>query len=124
MVKSFKLLLAAIATIFAFSTLTACAPVEELDMSGYELVIDVRTPAEFATGYLEGAVNYDIQGSSFQSEIATLDPTGDYYIYCRSGNRAGQAIEYLQNAGFTGTLTNGGSVESASAETRLPIVTN
>ena len=119
-----KLLLAALVAVFAFSALTACATAEKLDMSSYSMVIDVRTPAEVATGYLEGAVNFDFQGAEFQAQVAELDPAANYYIYCRSGNRAGKAIDFLKSAGFTGTLTNGGSVESAAAETGLPIVTN
>ena len=119
-----KLLMAAIVATISLFTVTACAPTEKADMSSYALVIDVRTPAEVATGYLEGAVNYDIQGSSFASDLAALDPAANYYVYCRSGNRAGQAIDYMKENGFTGTLTNGGSVESASAETGLSIVTN
>lgn len=122
--RYFKLLLATLVAVFAFSTLTACAPAEKVSIASYSLVIDVRTPAEVATGYLEGAVNIDFQGAEFQAQVAELDPAANYYVYCRSGNRAGQAIDYMKSAGFTGTLTNGGSVESAAAETGLPIVTN
>jgi rhodanese-related sulfurtransferase len=91
-------------------------------MSTVAAVIDVRTPEEVAGGYLEGALKFDFQGPNFASEIATLDKSANYVIYCRSGNRAGQAISYMQSNGFTGTLTNAGSVADASATTGLPIV--
>jgi len=122
--KYLKLLIVSIVAALTVSTLAACAPVEKLDMSTYAAVIDVRTDAEIATGYLEGAAHMDIQGAEFANQLATLDQTADYYIYCRSGNRAGQAIEYMKSAGFTGVLTNGGSVSEASAQTGLPIIIN
>ena len=124
MTKYFKILMVAIIAAFTVSTLSACAPAEKLDMSTYAAVIDVRTDAEVATGYLEGAAHMDIQGAEFANQLATLDQSANYYIYCRSGNRAGQAIEYMKSIGFTGVLTNGGSVSDASTQTGLPIITN
>lgn len=122
--KYLKLLIVAIVAAFTVSTLSACAPADKLDMSTYAAVIDVRTDAEVATGYLEGAAHMDIQGSEFVNQLATLDQTADYYIYCRSGNRAGQAIDYMKSLGFSGVLTNGGSVATAASQTGLPIVVN
>lgn len=86
------------------------------------MVVDVRTPQEFAGGHLEGAVNIDIQGSDFDTRIAALDPAADYLVYCRSGNRSGQAIDRMRAAGFTGELTNLGSVDEASGASGLPVV--
>lgn len=91
-------------------------------MSAYAAVIDVRTPEETSAGYLEGALLFDIQNPTFMDMLATLDPAADYYIYCRSGNRAGQAIEIMQQAGFTGELTNGGSLANAASQTGLTVV--
>ena len=91
-------------------------------MSQYAAVIDVRTPEETSLGYLEGAQLFDIQNPDFMDNLATLDPAADYYIYCRSGNRAGQAIEIMQQAGFTGELVNGGSLENAANQTGLTVV--
>jgi phage shock protein E len=99
---------------------TACAP-ENTDMSTVTAVIDVRTPAEFAEGHLEGAINVDWQGATFADEIAQFDPAGNYVIYCRSGNRSGQAISAMTEMGFT-NLTNAGSVEEAAGATGLAIV--
>jgi rhodanese-related sulfurtransferase len=84
-------------------------------------VIDVRTPAEFAEGHLDGAVNIDWQGATFVSEITQLDPARTYVIYCRSGNRSAQAISAMTEMGFT-NLTNAGSVAEAAGLTGLAIV--
>ena len=91
-------------------------------MSQYAAVIDVRTPEETSLGYLEGAQLFDIQNPTFMDMLSSLDPAADYYIYCRSGNRAGQAIQIMQQAGFTGELVNGGSLENAANQTGLTVV--
>lgn len=91
-------------------------------MSSISQVIDVRTPAEFASGHLEGAVNIDIQNAGFAGEIDALDHAANYVIYCHSGNRAGQAVNYMTGAGFTGKLINAGGVADAAAATGLSVV--
>lgn len=102
---------------------TACAsPAEPVALDPGTVVIDVRTPAEFASGHLEGAVNIDVQSPDFDALVSQLDPSGSYVVYCRSGNRSGQAIDRMTGLGFT-DLANGGSVESASSATGIPIVT-
>lgn len=64
-------------------------------------VIDVRSPAEFAAGHLEGAVNIDVSSPSFEQEIAALPQDGTYLVYCQSGNRSGTATDTMADAGFT-----------------------
>ena len=122
MTKVFKLLAASFVAVFAVAGLTGCTTQEPIDMSKFAAVIDVRTPEETSLGYLEGAQLFDIQNPSFMDKLATLDPAADYYIYCRSGNRAGQAIEIMQQSGFTGELVNGGSLENAANQTGLTVV--
>jgi phage shock protein E len=64
------------------------------------VVLDVRTPAEYASGHLPQAQNIDIEGSDFGTRIAGLDKTVNYAVYCRSGNRSGTALEQMSAAGF------------------------
>ena len=85
------------------------------------IVIDVRTPEEFAAGHLEGAVLIDIKDASFDSKIAALDPDAAYIVYCRSGNRSAQAVERMRGAGID-DITDLGSLENASAKTGINIV--
>ena len=122
MSRLFKFVVASIIAIFAIGSLSAGSPAEPVDMSTVAAVIDVRTPEEVSAGYLEGALKFDYQGANFASEIATLDKSKDYVIYCRSGNRAGGAIDFMKQNGFTGTLTNAGSLDEAASATGLPIV--
>ncbi|WP_240622992.1 rhodanese-like domain-containing protein [Schaalia canis] len=84
-------------------------------------IIDVRTPEEYAEGHLEGAVNIDIQAEDFKEQIAALDPAGNYAVYCRSGNRSGQAVSFMESAGFT-SVQNLGSRDEASEILSTPIV--
>jgi rhodanese-related sulfurtransferase len=120
--KVFKLLAASFVAVFAVAGLTGCTTQEPLDMTQFAAVIDVRTPEETSMGYLEGAQLFDIQNPTFMDMLSTLDPAADYYIYCRSGNRAGQAIDIMKQAGFTGELVNGGSLENAANQTGLTVV--
>jgi phage shock protein E len=120
--KVFKLLAASFVAVFAVAGLTGCTTQEPLDMTQYADVIDVRTPEETSMGYLEGAQLFDIQNPTFMDMLSSLDPAADYYIYCRSGNRAGQAIDVMKQAGFTGELVNGGSLENAANQTGLTVV--
>ena len=122
MSKFFKFLVAAVIAVFAVGSLSACSTSDPIEMSTVAAVIDVRTPEEVAGGYLEGALKFDFQGPNFAAEIATLDKSQDYVIYCRSGNRAGGAIDFMKQNGFTGTLTNAGSLSDAASATGLPIV--
>lgn len=85
------------------------------------IILDVRTPEEFAAGHLDGAVLVDIKDPSFDTKLAALDPSVSYVVYCRSGNRSAQAVERMKAAGFT-DLTDLGSLENASSETGIAIV--
>lgn len=83
-------------------------------IDGGARTIDVRTPEEFATGHLRGAVNIDLSAPDFDARIADLDETASYVVYCASGNRAGQAIQTMHDQGF-GDLVNGGGYEDLAA---------
>jgi len=90
-------------------------------MPAENVVIDVRTPAEFAEGHLDGAINLDLEGGVFEKQLSTLSPDGTYSIYCRSGRRSAVAVEMMKEAGFTYVIDLGG-LEDAKAATGLEIV--
>jgi phage shock protein E len=119
--KFFKVLTSAMIALFAVSSLTACSTSNAIDMKTIAAVIDVRTPEEVATGHLHGSININIEGADFESQMNALDKTKNYVVYCRSGNRAGQAIDWMTNNGFTGTLINAGSVADAAVATDMII---
>lgn len=65
------------------------------------VVLDVRTPGEFAEGHIANAVNIDAESGNFDAQIATLDKTKEYAVYCRSGRRSAIATDAMSKAGFT-----------------------
>ena len=65
------------------------------------IVLDVRTPAEYANGHLPQAQNIDIEGPDFAARIAALDKNATYAVYCHSGNRSGVALQQMAGVGFT-----------------------
>lgn len=85
------------------------------------ILLDVRTPAEFASGHLDGAINVDVQSADFDALVSDLDVDGSYLVYCRSGNRAAAAIDRMSALGFT-ALQNGGGLDQAAQATGLDIV--
>ena len=76
------------------------------------VTLDVRTPGEFMTGHIQGAQNIDFESGSFATQIETLDKNGTYAVYCRSGNRSGQAVAIMHDAGFHNVYNlNGGIID-------------
>jgi phage shock protein E len=107
---------------------TAAADADAAEVTGVaaeaadRVVIDVRTPAEVAEGHLTGAMLLDIQDPGFRDAIAELPRDEAYFVYCRSGNRSGQAIDLMRELGFT-DLVNGGAYDDlarAGLDTTLP----
>jgi len=74
---------------------------EQLAKDDNAVVMDVRTEAEVADGIIVNAIHIDIyKGQEFISEIEGLDKSKSYYVYCRSGNRSGQACKIMEQLGF------------------------
>ena len=63
--------------------------------------VDVRTPEEVADGTIEGSINIDFKSSDFAKNITALEKDRPMYLFCRSGNRSGQASQILVDAGYT-----------------------
>ena len=82
------------------------APITAVDEP--TLIIDVRTAEEFAAGHFPGAINIPHEDiiEGIQEYNAGKDQT--VLLYCRSGNRSGQAEVRLQSAGFSGAKNVGG----------------
>ncbi len=74
---------------------------EELKKVNSPQLIDVRTPAEFAKGHLEGAKNMNFNAATFENEINQLDKSQPTFIYCHSGGRSGKAYKKMKAQGFT-----------------------
>lgn len=64
------------------------------------VILDVRTPSEFAEGHIDGAINIDVESGTFESAIAGLDKNATYAVYCRSGRRSAIATDAMASLGF------------------------
>lgn len=65
------------------------------------VVLDIRTAEEFNSGHIAGAEMIDFYSPSFKSQLAELDRDTPYLMYCRTGNRSGQASKIFDELGFT-----------------------
>jgi len=77
------------------------------------VILDVRADHEVADGYIPNSVNIDFYlGQGFIDELGKLDQSKNYYVYCRSGNRSGQACAIMNSLGFeTAYNLEGGFME-------------
>jgi rhodanese-related sulfurtransferase len=64
------------------------------------IILDVRTPLEYAGGHLAGALLIDFNSGSFRTEVDKLDKSKRYLVYCRTSNRSGQAVAVMKELGF------------------------
>ncbi len=83
----------------------------QLDSDSDAIVLDVRTDDEVADGIIPNAIHIDIyKGQEFISEIEDLDKSKNYYVYCRSGNRSGQACAIMDELGFNNAYNLQGGI--------------
>lgn len=74
---------------------------EKAVMTDGAVIIDVRTPQEWDEGIIAGAKKLDIMDTqNFVSELEKMDKNTPYFMYCRSGNRSGQACQLMEQMGF------------------------
>lgn len=64
------------------------------------LLIDVRTPEEYAAGHIENAINIDYSSGNFKDQVSELDKNQDIYVYCKVGGRSGRSAQILEEMGF------------------------
>lgn len=86
------------------------------------VVLDVRTPSEFMEGHIENAINIDVEGMTFDGDIAKLDKNATYAVYCRSGRRSGIAVGKMKDAGFKNLFNLANGIQDWQAA-GFPLVT-
>ena len=86
------------------------------------VIVDVRTPVEFASGHLPGAVNINLEGPDFAANIANLDKGATYAVYCRSGRRSTLASDEMAAAGFTSVVNLAGAGVADLASSGVTLV--
>jgi phage shock protein E len=84
-----------------------------------DVVIDVRTPQEFQSGHIAGALNlpHDSIGQSIAK--AKINKDDHVILYCRSGRRSGVALSALKDLGYS-NIENYGGFEQAQKRLQKP----
>jgi rhodanese-related sulfurtransferase len=88
---------------------------------GELVVLDVRTPGEYARGHLEDAININFWDKGFTDSVAKLDKSRTYLVYCSSGVRSRGAMKKMRSLGF-GRVYNlrGGMIAWRTTQNRPP----
>ena len=97
-----------------------CSTESKISMENNAVVLDVRTPEEHKNGYLEGAVLLPLAELESKISSKVSGKNTPIYIYCRSGRRAGTAVEKLKAMGYT-DLHNLGGLKDARKKLDLPV---
>lgn len=74
------------------------------------LILDVRTPEEFAAGHVKGAVNLNIYDAGFKTALTKLDKSKPVLVYCKAGGRSADAATQMQDLGFSEVYNFGGGM--------------
>lgn len=81
--------------------------IKELLQEPQATIIDVRSPMEYASGHVDGAVNIPVDEIAHETDqLKALTPP--YILYCRSGARSSMAAHYMTQAGFKEVYNAGG----------------
>jgi len=75
------------------------------------IILDVRTPSEYAQGHIPGAVNLDYY-ASFEASLSAFDKTKTYLVYCRTGNRSASAARLMLDNGFAAIYNMQGGINA------------
>lgn len=87
-----------------------------LDMGEKYIIIDVRTPEEFAAGHIPGAINVDFGMLFFQITKYVPQQDAEFIIYCRSGGRSVIATKIVAELGYKNVINlQGGFMDWAKA---------
>jgi len=84
------------------------------------LIIDVRTPEEYANRHIDGAINVNFNSLDFGDRIAAFPRDHQYIVYCNAGGRAGRAAARMKSIGFPDVTSYG--IMGASVATGQPVV--
>lgn len=87
------------------------------EKTGEAMLIDLRTPPEFDSGYIKGAVLINYLEDDIDHQLNLLDKTKKYYIYCAQGGRSGKCMDKMKKMGFTQVSNLQGGYEAYTKAT-------
>ncbi|MBS4043042.1 MAG: redoxin domain-containing protein [Chitinophagaceae bacterium] len=81
-----------------------------IEKSTDPIVLDVRTPEEYAAGHLPNAININVLDKSFKQEIQSIDKSKTIFVYCKVGGRSADAAKKLASNKFTNIVDLKGGI--------------
>ena len=88
---------------------------KEVASEGFVL-IDVRTPEEYAQGFIDGAINMDMKNENFVSNVQQIDKNKKVYLYCKAGGRSAKASKVLDSLGYKNIINLEGGFDAWKEE--------
>lgn len=85
------------------------------------LVIDVRSPAEFAAGHIQDSINLPLDAFAQRIEQIAPDKHTPIILCCASGGRSGMACSFMMQRGYT-QVSNGGGAGNLARALQRPVV--
>jgi rhodanese-related sulfurtransferase len=79
------------------------------------IVLDIRTPAEFAKGHLVGATNIDFLARGFSNQLSRLERDRVYLVHCASGRRSRESLKTFESLGFESIIHLEGGMKAWEA---------
>lgn len=76
------------------------------------VILDIRTPEEFAAGHIAGAINIDYYASDFEQRLGVLEMDVPYVMYCNSGNRSSNTLPLMDSLGFSEVYELDGGIQA------------
>lgn len=90
---------------------------DQLEADSNAVIIDVRTDEEVEEGYIPESIQMDIQNpGEFMEKAKALNPDKNYYVYCRSGGRSGQACSLFNSLGIKNAYNLMGGISEWEGE--------
>lgn len=99
----------------------AAADYEKRRARGKSVVLDVRSPEEFAKGHVPGAVNLDINAPDFAAKATQLDKKQTILVNCHAGSRGAIASAELARLGFKTVCNLDGGLQAWEAGNNKPV---
>lgn len=95
--------------------------VSKMESDTNAVILDVRTEDEYNDGFIPKSINIDIyKGQGFIYKLEELDKSKNYYVYCRSGARSGQACNIMNQLGFENAYNLMGGIMQWQGEIVFP----
>ena len=73
---------------------------EKLAAKSNAILLDVRTPEEYANGHLQQSTLLDFTDTNFKTNVSKLDRSKPIFVYCAAGGRSSKALKLMQELGF------------------------